>query len=167
MVSVCNLYSSDTSTNQSTRIALMGKVYECNVTGETFRGYDKTVLDNSPYQVRLLWKQVGCTLSHRGGIANSLIDRLRSEFNHGMSVSGFQRTILESMKKSWLLSSAHWFAYASSIRANPDSRMLMASTEEKDALKREYPDFSSSLLIFCEDVRLVLWICGIQLHLFR
>ena len=87
-------------------IALMGKVYECTVTGQTFRGYDKTVLDNSPYEVTLFWKRIGCTLSHRGAIANSLLQRLRSEVNQGMSVNGFQRMILENMKQCSFLSSA-------------------------------------------------------------
>ena len=116
-------------------VALMGKMYECSETKETFRSYDQTVIEKSPLEIRMIWKRIGFNLSHRGGLANFILARLRSGVNHGMSVSGFQRSILESMKTSWLISCAQWLGYRDSILKNPNGTCLFPTDEQKACIE--------------------------------
>jgi hypothetical protein len=126
-------------------IALLGKVYKCSSRKEKFRGYDKAVLENSNDYIKMLWRKIGFNLSHRGGMSIPFLQKSRSLINHGMSVSGLQRSTMESMKQEWLQSSIMWRALCDLMVTSPTARYSLANSTAKEAFLCDFPDFHSEL----------------------
>ena len=85
-------------------VALMDKKYQCNIRANskthpfTFRGYDTNVIAVSDDYIKTLWKKEGYDISHRAAVSWSVLEELRSDMIHALSVSGYRESLLESAK---------------------------------------------------------------------
>ncbi len=133
-------------------VALLGKKYRCKIRQETkttpfyFRGYDSNAIAASPDYIKALWKKNGFDISHRAAISYTLLETLRSDMLHALSVSGFRDSLLESAKHYHFLTGIQWRSYVDSI--SPQSQcapdyMFLTSPTEYSAMKQHFYEFDS------------------------
>lgn len=134
--------------------ALMGRFYVCSKRERekkhpySFRGYDASVISNSHDYIKQVWKKSGFILTHRSGISFQLLNDLRSYMNQGLSVSGFRRSLLETMKTEHFMTGIMWRDYVDSFKTHPAifcPKPKINKMEEKDFCEFDSKQYGGSI----------------------
>ena len=90
-------------------------------------------------------KKEGYDISHRAAVSWSVLEELRSDMIHALSVSGYRESLLEGAKQYHFRTGIQWRAYVHSLSSYPNSApyMLFLSRQNVDDMHEDFCDFKS------------------------
>ena len=137
--------------------AIIARKYTCqtrktlSMEPYSFRGIDRAVIEQSEEYVKQVWAKIGFDVSHRAAIAITDLERLRSNLNQGLGVSGFRRSMIESMRTYHIRTSIQWSSYVNhldktykQIIANGDELPLFLNQAVVESRKEYFAKFLSN-----------------------
>ena len=105
-------------------IALVHFRYKCKLRvaegnkSSTFFGADRKVIEKAPAYVRAQWDQHGVRLSHRGGVANSVVRDGRACYAHGMGAAGHHKALVEKYQTRHQQLAKAWMGYVAMCQSS-------------------------------------------------
>lgn len=138
-------------------IGIIGRRYYCKTrkalgNEHSFRGIDRVVIEQSHNYVRQVWAKIGFDVSHRSAIAMKDLERLRSNLNQGLGISGFRRCMIESMRVYHMRTAIQWSSYVNHLEEvynrtihNRDELPIFLNQTVVNNSKRYYAKFLSDI----------------------